>query len=246
MGKGAAIYVKNTLNHSACPPIDKTNFDCSAWCTVLLSDRKRLLVGVVYRSPNSTDDNNEKMLEVLRRASSIKADYLMVCGDFNLPKIDWNGDVCLDTETSFTARFKETIEDLCWFQHTKKDTRFRGSQSSCLDLVFTNEECMIDDIYELPPIGKSDHLCQKWEVTVSEVIYRNTTVTRPNFKRANWRSIKDDVDSFTLDPTADVESMMNSFLVMINNTKRTNIPICRPRSITVISSRSLLRLDPGG
>ena len=50
-GKGVALYIKNTLNHSACPSFDNVGFDCSSWCTVLLMDGKRLLIGVVYRSP---------------------------------------------------------------------------------------------------------------------------------------------------------------------------------------------------
>ena len=231
LGKGVAVYIKNTLNHSACPLLDKADFDCSAWCTVLLTDGKRLLIGVVYRSPNSDDDNNEKMLRILRMASSIKADYLMVCGDFNLPKIDWSGNHCLDTDTSFTAKFMEAVEDLGWFQHSKQNTRFRGSQSSCLDLVFTSEEGMMDEIQELPPIGKSDHLCQKWEVTVKEAIYKNNSVMRPNFKRANWTQIKDDFDQFTFESNAEVGDMMDDLLSTINNTKKSNIPLCKPRSV---------------
>ena len=90
LGKGAAIYIKNSLNHSACPSFDENEFDCSAWCTVLLSDGKRLLIGVIYRSPNSTENNNEEMLKILRMASKTKTDYLLICGDFNLPKIDWS------------------------------------------------------------------------------------------------------------------------------------------------------------
>ena len=62
LGKGTALYVKNSLNHAACPELDQAEFDCSSWCNVLLSDKKRLLIGVIYRSPNSTTDNNEKML----------------------------------------------------------------------------------------------------------------------------------------------------------------------------------------
>ena len=44
LGKGAALYVKDTLNHSACPTLDRVVFDCSTWCTILLSDGKRLLI----------------------------------------------------------------------------------------------------------------------------------------------------------------------------------------------------------
>ena len=231
-GKGVAIYVKNTLNHSACPVFDNVTFDCSSWCTVLLADRKRLLVGVVYRSPNSPEENNKRMLDILKTAATANYDYLMICGDFNLPKINWTANQCLDTENSFTAEFVNSIEQFHWFQHARNHTRFRGEQSSCLDLVFTNEEEMIGELLELPPMGKSDHVCQKWQLTVKDAIYRNETRKRLNFKRANWAKIRHDLKKFKFEDgsAGSVGEMANGLTSMINNTKNENIPICRPRS----------------
>ena len=230
LGKGVAIYVQDTLNHSACPMFDEVAFDCSAWSTILLSDSKKLLLGVVYRSPNSSEDNNEKMLSILRIASTARFDYLLVCGDYNLPKIKWDGKECLDSETSFSAVFLETIEQLGWFQHAKSDTRFRGEQSSCLDLIFTNEESMVEEVHELPPIAKSDHVCQKWELMVKEVTFKNTTRPRLNFKRANWAEIRKDIASFQLDPWEGVNNMMDNLGAKISDAKKDHIPICKPRS----------------
>ena len=230
LGKGVAIYVQDTLNHSTCPMFDDSTFDCSAWSTILLSDNKKLLLGVIYRSPNSSDDNNERMLNILRIASAAKFDYLLVWGDFNLPKIKWDGNQCLDSETSLSAIFLETIEQYGWFQHAKDDTRFRGRQSSCLDLVITNEESMVEEILELPPIGKSDHVCQKWELRVKEAIFKNTTRPRLNFKRANWTEMKKDIASFQLDPREGASSMTDNLMARISDAKRNHIPICKPRS----------------
>ena len=90
------------------------------------------------------------------------------------------------------------IEDIGLFQHATSPTRFRGTQQSCLDLVFTNEDEMIDKVDELPPLGKSDHACQKWELSLGEIIFRNTEVPRRNFKRANWDNIKNDLREFEI------------------------------------------------
>ena len=230
LGKGVALYMNDALNHSACPVFDKVTFDCSTWCQVKLSDNKRLLVGVVYRSPNSPDENNENLLRILRIASTAKYDYLLVCGDFNFPKIDWDANQCLESETSYTAEFMNVVEELSWFQHSRNPTRFRGEQSSCLDLVFSNEENMIDDVLELPPIGKSDHACQKWELTTKESLFRNTTVQGHNFKRANWTKVKDDINSFTFVPGESVGAMTDAFTAMIDKTKSANIPVRKPKS----------------
>ena len=33
---------------------------------------------------------------------------------------------------------------------------------------------MVNEVIELPPIGKSDHVCQQWDLVVAEVIYKKT------------------------------------------------------------------------
>ena len=230
LGKGAAAYVSDSLNHSACPQFDDGGFDCSTWFTVKLSDQKTLLVGVVYRSPNSSDGNNVKLLNMLRLAATIRCDYLMLCGDYNLPRIDWEASQCFDSEESYSQTFLYMIEELGLFQHATKPTRFRGEQESCLDLIFTNEEGMIDEVYELPPLGKSDHVCQKWELTTSEVIFRNTAVLRRNFRRADWNNIKSDIQAFKIEADDSPNRVNEKLVDMINDTKSRNIPYCKPKS----------------
>ena len=231
LGKGVAVYMNNSLNHSACPRFKDEGFDCSCWVTVKLSNNKTLLIGVVYRSPNSCNDNNERLLAMLRRAATVRCDYLTICGDFNLPKINWNEKQCLDSDGSYSQAFLEVIEEMDLFQHATEPTRFRGVQQSCLDLVFSNEEDMIDEVGELPPIGKSDHVCQRWELKVSEVIFRNTAILRRNFKRANWDAIRNDLQEHKAEDN-DSPSIMNDKLVaLLNDSKARNVPLCRPKSI---------------
>ena len=90
---------------------------------------------------------------------------------------------------------------------------------------------MVGEVLELPPIGSSDHVCQKWELLVKEAIFKNTTALRPNFKRAKWGEIKDDVRGFSFEPSDPVATMTDKFVAMINNLKKSNIPLCRPQSV---------------
>ena len=56
------------------------------------------------------------------------------------------------------TKFLEMVRDTYLFQHVKKETRFRGDdQTRLLDLIFTNEEGMIDAIEHNAPLGNSDH-----------------------------------------------------------------------------------------
>ena len=231
LGRGTALYISNSLNHSACPLFDDVEFDCSAWSVIKLSTNKSLLVGVVYRSPNSSDQNNLNMLTILGIAARAKCSQLVICGDFNLPLINWYSQQSLDTETSLTSKFIDVIEDFGWHQHVRASTRFRNNQNSCLDLVFTSEENMVNEVTELPPIGKSDHVCQKWKLVVEEIIYKNTIAARHNFKRADWVQIKSELRDFQFDP-ADSPMTMNDKLVQcINDLKLKHIPLCRVKSI---------------
>ena len=110
-------------------------------------------------------------------------------------------------------------------------TRFRGEQKSCLDLIFTNEENMVEEIEELPPIGKSDHVCQKWELIVEEVIFKNTTILRRNYRRAEWNNIKNDIRNFKIKQDDSPDAMYDDFLTMLDNSKAENIPLCRPKLV---------------
>ena len=229
LGRGVALYVQDTLNHSACPKMDGESFDCLAWSLVKLMDGKRLLLGAVYRSPNSSDENNQNLLKTLRLAASVPHDFLMICGDFNLPSIDWRTNQVQDGQNSFTATFLETVEDMNLFQHVRRPTRFRGAQNSCLDLVFTNEETMVNEVMEIPPLGKSDHVCQKWSLIVGETMFKNTTRLRPNFKRANWTAIKAQLRRYQNDPLDPPGVMVEKLVGKIDELREVFIPHCRPR-----------------
>ena len=129
-----------------------------------------------------SDQNNEKLILLLRLAASVRCDYLMLCGDNNLPRIDWSASQCLDAEGSYSQNFLNVIKELDLFQHADKPTRFRGVQQSCLDLIFTNEEGMVQEVGELPPLGKSDHVCQRWELTISEVNFKKYNGSKAEFQ----------------------------------------------------------------
>ena len=74
----------------------------------------------------------------------------------NYPNIDWehmNAD--LDKESEL---FSDNMNENLLVQHINVNTRHKlGNSPSKLDLVFTNEEDMVEDINCLAPLGKSDH-----------------------------------------------------------------------------------------
>ena len=88
-----------------------------------------------------------------------KHSHFLLLGDFNYPNIKWQNWYTLSENTnSPDTKFKEGIRDNFFFQHVTLPTRGRlGNKSNILDLVFTTEKGMTDDIVYESPLGKSDH-----------------------------------------------------------------------------------------
>lgn len=85
---------------------------------------------------------------------------MLLLGDFNYPNIKWSeGQGTVNSESSEGSKFLKATQDSYLYQHVTCPTRHRINQvSNTVDLVFTNEGGMIEDIQTRPPIGKSDHI----------------------------------------------------------------------------------------
>ena len=64
-GWGVIMYVHESL--ISVPFMDATaqNYEESVWCVSHASKEVKLLVGTLYRSPNSSDENNDRLLVLL-------------------------------------------------------------------------------------------------------------------------------------------------------------------------------------
>ena len=122
---------------------------------------EKLLVGVVYRSPNSSDNNNDSLLKLFEDVAD--SSHILIMGDFNYKDIDWVSNMTQPVANSDTSRFVESALTLGWYQHIQQNTRFRqGDTPSLLDLLVTKDEDMIRNLMYDSPIGKSDHVVIKF------------------------------------------------------------------------------------
>lgn len=105
-----------------------------------------LTMFLIYRSPNSTKENNDKLCELI---SELPQKTILI-GDFNFPKIDWSNLTAADSTSSefLNVCLDNNLEQFVQFQtHAKKNI---------LDLVFSNCDDIID-VTDVGPIGNSDH-----------------------------------------------------------------------------------------
>jgi len=141
-----------------------SEFEEHLWIHIKFNSSHSLLVGCVYRSPPSNLENSTNSLcQLLRQVTSSSSSYL-ICGDFNYSNIDWNN-MCVTSSSSKTQSFIDMVQDQFMCQHVMEPTRFRGDATPhILNLVFTNNENMIENLKFLPGFGNSDHLCISFDV----------------------------------------------------------------------------------
>ena len=146
IGGGILIYAKNGL---VLKPSVKINDFIQYCCFSIEAENSSndLNCIVFYRSPNSTEANNEKLNEIIKSAP----ENCIIIGDLNFPKINW------ETQTSSERKsrsFVEVCEERRLLQIIKERTHISGN---ILDvaLVDNPENCF--DIKVLGNLGNSDH-----------------------------------------------------------------------------------------
>ena len=233
-GGGVLMYIHESLVSVPYAQLDSNGFEDSVWALINAGSDNRILVGNIYRSPNSSEENNSKLLELLALAKQqAKITHLLVMGDFNMPEIDYNDYSVAGSDFSFPMRFFDLSQDLFLIQHVFEATRFRGDQTpSKLDYVFTNEENLIENLKYIAPLGLSDHIGLLWKFTCSvSTVHRQEVVKRAYWK-GDYSSMAEILSSIDWEKEfegADVEACWNSFKDKIRDAVDKFIPISQPR-----------------
>ena len=157
-GGGCVLYVSQELKSYSCKELENVQGNDGVWCWVRLSKEARILVGCMYRSPNSSHDNNTLFMRQIEKASEVaNQNRILLMGDFNIKEINWEENEAEGDINTLQSRFYECTKDCFLYQHVYAPTRFRNDQESTLDLIFTKEEEDVKNIEVLQPLGKSDH-----------------------------------------------------------------------------------------
>ena len=104
-------------NHVSVPyaQLDSNGFEDSVWTLINVSSSNSILFGNIYRSPNSSEENNSKSLELLALAKQqTKITHLLVMGDFNMPEIDYNDCSVAGSDFSFPVRIFLIYHKICF------------------------------------------------------------------------------------------------------------------------------------
>lgn len=173
-GRGVVLYTRQSLQ--AVEAQCNITYNDSIFCKIKLRDNDNLVVGTIYRSPNSSCENNDKLHEVMTWAVESGCSHFVCAGDTNMKEIDWESNTCSASENHHASKFLTLTSDLFLHQFVDRPTHYRGLQTANrLDVVFANEENIVSNITYLPPIGSSHHLTLLCEIQC----YTKNTLSAP-------------------------------------------------------------------
>ena len=155
-GRGVSTYIdENLAAEEVCV---KTKFQASVWVKLTLPANRSFLIGCIYRSPNSTNENNNALIKLLEEVCNTN-NTLVIVGDFNYKEIDWKNRYVHSRPEHPAHVIYDKLNDLFLQQLVLEPTRYRtGEISNLLDWILTNEVDLIDNLKIGPPLGeKGDH-----------------------------------------------------------------------------------------
>ncbi|CAI2726366.1 unnamed protein product [Schistosoma spindalis] len=126
-GGGCLVYVSKNLKAETYSDNILSKLPDSIWLTVHTHECK-ILIGCIYRAPNTPSSTDTIISESFAQAASLDFTYKIVCGDFNLPTINWtthSGPLCFEG-------ILRSLDIHGWQQHVHLPTR----NHNILDLIF--------------------------------------------------------------------------------------------------------------
>ena len=186
--RGVIIYVKETIRSDQNTFLTNCDFNESVWVSLYLQHKQKILIGGIYRSPNSSLENTTKMMDLINNACSENYLFKVFVGDFNILEIDWLSWNTVKSESHHSFKFKECLRDNYLEQLVQMPTRWRNQQpGNLLDLVLTDCEDNILNLDSTNHLGNSDHLSLDFLINCNTEYYV-TEVEKRNFYRADYIS----------------------------------------------------------
>jgi hypothetical protein len=196
-GRGIAIY---TANHLIASKIETTTaFNESLWLNIKISQKHNIIFGGIYRSPNSTDTNNNLLLDLLIEALQIKHDHIIIAGDFNLKDIDWKTREVQGSEANYAHKIFDGINDLFLNETVLDTTRGRencrgNNKPSALDWVLTENADCVENLIIDSPLGLSDHSTITFDYRCL-VERTDSGQAKLSFYNGNYDSMREDLQT---------------------------------------------------
>uniref|UniRef100_A0A0P4VYJ0 Endonuclease/exonuclease/phosphatase domain-containing protein n=1 Tax=Scylla olivacea TaxID=85551 RepID=A0A0P4VYJ0_SCYOL len=100
----------------------------------------------------------------------INSENIILMGDFNCKEVSWENWSSEGSELSWENKLLQLVMDNILMQLMKDSTRLQGNEEPArLDLVFTKEPGIVEDMTYQSPFGKSDHVLTEFMLGVEGI-----------------------------------------------------------------------------
>ena len=145
-GGGVILYIKESIQTYEIKLNKEAECEEAVWCNIVTGN-STLSVGLVYRNPNISIDESERVKNAVKEVS--KRDYLIM-GNFSHGSIPWKSQQSTGSEDQ---KFLNLVQDSLFTQHVLEPTR--GENVS--DIVLSSQNKSVDNVKICEPLGCSDH-----------------------------------------------------------------------------------------
>ena len=185
-GRGICIYINDKFEIIERFHDYESLFSPCIFCKIKTTDNNTFILGAIYRSPNSSDEENDNLLKLFDLVSSkfqASGQRVLIVGDFNCPDIDWSNENCSKPNDNFQYKFLNIIhQQYNITQFIDKPTHHRALQNPTLiDLLFSNFPDFVFNIDFYPPFGKSHHSVICFEIDMEPLAMVCKQSTKPKF-----------------------------------------------------------------
>ena len=224
------LYIRSNLKATEYKP--STAFPEKVWCQLIFYNCWKFFVGVCYRTPSERifgPSNHVQIRELL--AESSRANFMLM-GDFNYPGVDWcGGEGLRSSATGEEALFWDCVEDNFLTQHVNIPTR----KTATLDLVFTRDKDIIDDVQSIGKFGNTDHDMLKWEVRFRTEKKMPSLFNMRDYSKANYVGIRHrlaEINWRSLVESEPMDKAWTAFKDVLSSLEEEYIPLKRTASGT--------------
>jgi hypothetical protein len=190
-GGGVFILVSNTLVSSAMDDFC-TEEQEAVWVQVKESKGPSITIGAYYRPPKPDLDSLESFSEVVAKVTRLTEGTIILGGDFNLPGIDWENNTCKPQAP--TPALCECLISMAQDNGLEQVVTEHTRGGNILDLVFTNNPTLINNVQTMPPLSTSaDHNTVFVDMNIKPQVCKQTPRKSYKYNKADWTSIRTEV-----------------------------------------------------
>ena len=230
-GGGVGIYIKKGIQYKIRRDlnINDENIIESAFIEIINLQKKNIIIGVIYRPPNSNFNLFENEINKILSKTDKENKICYLMGDFNI-------DLLKSESCDFARRFLEQLLTSSYIPLILKPTRITQHTATLIDNIFTNDTEVIDfSSNGIIFSDISDHLPVvhvRYVAAPTETIQKNEYIFKRNFNDSNTQSFINTIKSLSWEKVIynnnEIESY-NEFFNIFSATFEKNFPLTKKR-----------------